>query len=120
VLFGGETNVLLGDTWIWSDRTWRVPFVAHLHLSPRSGPPGTVVRLKGMGFAAFEQVTITFIDSVAGKTVLGTFATNGSGTFMRPYLHGMRIPQNSTVGTQKIRAVGAVSHQQAKATFTVT
>ena len=67
VVFGGEKldRSYFADTWTWDGTTWRVPFVAHLHLSPDSGPPGTVVQVTGTGFAAFESVTLTFVDPVA-------------------------------------------------------
>jgi len=61
-------------------------------------------------------VTITFVDSVAGKTVLGTFATDAAGSLDAQ----VTVPMDSTPGAQKITAVGAVSHQKAKAKFTVT
>jgi hypothetical protein len=74
------------------------------------------VNVAGTGFAAFEQVTVTFIDSVKGQTVLGTLTTGPSG-----YLYGwVTTPDNATVGAQTITAAGAVSHQKAKAKFTVT
>ena len=72
--------------------------------------------MKGTGFAAFELVTITFIDSVNGTTVLGKFPTDASGRLTAQ----VKIPANATVGAEKITAAGAVSHQKAKATFTVT
>jgi hypothetical protein len=117
VLVGGSSG-----TWVWDGTTWRVPFKARLHLSPRSGPPGTAVHVKGTGFAGAEQVSLTFVDSVGGETVLGTFATDGSGNLDAQ----VTIPRNSaarvriSVGDQKIVAVGAVSQQKAKAKFTVT
>jgi hypothetical protein len=118
VAFGGEdlARTYFGDTWTWDGGDWRVPFVAHLHLSPASGPPGSMVTTTGNGFAAFEDVTITFIDSVNGKTNLGTFTTDSAGGFDA----AVTIPANATQGVQKLSAVGAVSRQKAKATFTVT
>jgi hypothetical protein len=73
--------------------------------------------VRGKGFGAFEQVTITFIDSVKGKTVLGTFTTDAKGHLSNTQV---TIPANSTVGPQTITAAGAGSHQKAKAKFTVT
>jgi hypothetical protein len=117
VLFGGVSrDGFVADTWTWDGTHWRVPLVAHLHLSPKSGPPGTVVQVTGDGFAAVEKVTITFVDSVAGKTVLGKFNTDPSGNLAAQ----VTIPANATVGTQKVRGAGKVSHQKAKAKFTVT
>jgi hypothetical protein len=126
VLFGGwdlNNSNVFGDTWTWNGTTWRIPFKAHLDLTPGSGPPGTVVQWTGTGFAAFEQVTITFIDSVNGETVLATAETDALGDFtsQRPTAaRAIWIPLNATPGMQKVTAVGAVSHQKAKATFTVT
>jgi hypothetical protein len=117
VLFGGgDATGPLGDTWMWDGKNWAVPFVAHLHLSPNSGPPGTVVQVNGTGFAAFEKVTLTFIDSVNGKTDLGTFTTDGSGKLAAQ----VTVPANATTGAQKVSAVGAASDQKASAKFTVT
>jgi hypothetical protein len=117
LLFGGSgVGGVLGDTWTWDGTTWRIPFVAHLHLDPQSGPPRTGVKVKATGFAAVEQVTITFIDSVNGKTILGTFAADARGV-MRTRV---KIPRNATTGTQRIIAAGSVSRQKAKTTFTVT
>jgi hypothetical protein len=73
--------------------------------------------VKATGFAALEQVTITFVDSVTGKTVLGTFTTNPTGILKSAQI---TIPANATVGAQKITVAGVVSHQKAKAPFTVT
>ena len=54
--------------------------VKHSH----SGPPGTAVQAGVIGFAAFEQVKLVFVDSVTGKTLLGTFTTGtGKGTSSR-------------------------------------
>ena len=90
--------------------------VANLKLSPHSGPPGTEVQAAGTGFAGFEQVTLTFVDSVNGKTDLGTFTTDAKGRLGAL----VTIPLNSTVGAQKITAFGSGSHQKAKARFRVT
>jgi hypothetical protein len=117
VLFGGsDANGLLGDTWTWDGAAWRIPFVARLHLTPDSGPQGTDVNVRASGFGAFEQVTITFVDSANGKTICGSFPADALGRLAAQ----LRIPANSTVGRQKITVTGAVSDQKAKATFTVT
>ena len=119
VTFGGvgsDEHTYLGDTWNWDGTSWDIPFVAHLHLAPRSGPPKTVVQVSGYGFAAFEQVTITFIDSAKGKTVLGAFETDGMGALTAQ----VTIPPEATAGAQKIMAVGAISLQTAQRKFTVT
>jgi hypothetical protein len=117
-LFGGADNSsgFHGDTWTWDGTHWRVPFVAKLSLSPQTGPPGTVVQAKGKGFGAFEQVTVTFIDSIHGTTLLGTFTTGRKGQLNAQ----VTIPSNASAGSQKITAVGAGSNQKAAAKFLVT
>ena len=74
VLFGGYNYLqrygLFGDTWTWDGARWRVPFAAHMHVSPSTGPPGTAVRVTGAGFGGFELVTIAFIDAVKGRPCL--------------------------------------------------
>ena len=118
LLMGGAItgDIPLGDTWTWDGTTWSIPFKAKVHLSPNSGPPGTLVKLKGSAFAAIEQVTVTFVDSVNGETVLGTFATDTSGKLAAQ----VTVPANATNGVQKFRAVGLASQQKGTAKFTVT
>jgi hypothetical protein len=70
----------------------------------------------GTGFAAFEYVTLTFIDSVNGKTNLGIFTTDAKGQLDAQVM----VPTNATVGPQKVMATGAVSYRNATARFTVT
>ena len=113
VLFGGGYT---GDTWIWDGTTWRIPFAARAHLAPRSGPPGTVVVVTGSGFGGLERVHLTYVDSVNGKTNLGRVTADATGSFSKE----VTIPLTASVGAQKITAVGKASHQEAKATFTVT
>jgi hypothetical protein len=119
ILFGGGGGVgqpYLGDTWTWDGNRWRIPLAAHSKLNPESGPPRTTTRVIGTGFAGYEEVMVIFVDSVKGKSVLGTFATHGSGTLKTE----VTIPADATAGPQKITAVGTVSHQKARAIFTVT
>jgi hypothetical protein len=118
VLFGGFTydSGEFADTWTWDGSTWRIPFTAHLHSHPDSGPPGMDVRVIGTGFAGHESVTVSFVDSMSGKTLLGTFATSGNGTLKADVM----IPPAASLGPQKITAVGALSAQKGRTTFTVT
>ena len=112
----------LGDTWTWDGTDWRVPFKARLHLSPPTGPPGTAVQVEWHRVRWRGQVSLTYIDSVAGETVLGTFAADASGTLQAQVM----IPRNTptklraSIGEQKVVAVGTLSGQKAKAKFTVT
>ena len=121
VLFGGYRygacgQGYFGDTWAWNGTTWRVPIVAHLGLTPKSGPAGSLVTVSGTGFAACERTKVTFIDSVNGKSLLGTLATGPSGNLKAQ----VSIPTDATPGRQKINLLGSISSQKAKATFTVT
>jgi hypothetical protein len=118
VLFGGSsrTQALLGDTWTWNGTNWRIPFKARVKLSPNSGPPGTTVQVKGERFAALEDVTLTFIDSITGHTKLTHVITDGSGAFATQ----VTIPESATLGEQKVRAWGHDDGQARKRTFTVT
>ena len=47
-----------------------------IYLNKDSGPPGTTVRVSGMGFAAAESVTLRFHTEVIGHT-----ETDGQGAF---------------------------------------
>ena len=87
-----------------------------LVLTPNSGPPGTDVRVKGTGFGAFERIKLVFIDSVSGKTGLGTVTVSVNGGFSKC----VRVPANATPGDQNIGARGAISGVQGLEVFTVT
>ncbi len=53
VLFGGGGYgypPYQGDTWTWDGTDWKIPFPASLKRTPSSGPPGTVVSVRGWGF----------------------------------------------------------------------
>jgi hypothetical protein len=117
VLFGGSTfTSFLGDTWTWDGTAWARGIATRLRLSPRSGPPSTSVTVTGSGFDPYEHVTVTFVDSVNGETLLRTFATGGSGYFRGK----VTIPFDATLGKQEIVAAGTVSGVTAQAKFTVT
>jgi len=115
VLFGGY-GPYLGDTWSWDGTTWRVPFVPTFQDKPSSGPPGTLVAIKGSGFAAFEAVKISFHDPVNGTTLLTTTQSGADGAVTA----SVTIPSNAAAGAQRLKASGSVSGQRAMATFTVT
>jgi hypothetical protein len=115
VLFGGETFLSrLGDTKIWDGNAWGP--AATVKVTPRSGPPQTATTVKGIGFYPFEDVTITFVDSVNGQTLLATVAADGAGSITKR----ITVPFNATIGTQKIVAAGTTSGASATAKFTVT
>ena len=116
VVFGGWHDKTYGDTWTWNGKRWGVPLDARLSLSPNTGPPGTVVHVFGRGFAGYENVNITFIDSGLGSVPVGTIRTDASGR----YSGDVMVPPDATDGVQRIVSVGGRSGQQAGAKFTVT
>jgi hypothetical protein len=121
VLFGGITfrhadAVDLGDTWTWDGTDWTVPLETSGKKSPKSGPPDTAVVVRAWGYGAFEEVHLTFIDTVKGRTTLGFVTTDSSGKF---HAH-VTIPADATPGAQLIKADGGGSGQVTKKTFTVT
>jgi hypothetical protein len=116
VLFGGTRHQDFGDTWTWDGASWTQVPAASFTLSPGSGHPGTMVRVKGWSFAAHEQVNIFFVDSVSGRTQLAKSTTAVGGAFNVV----VKIPKGSTPGTQHIKVNGVSSGQSVKAKFTVT
>jgi hypothetical protein len=69
-----------------------------------------------MRIGRYDHVTLTFVDSVNGKTVLSTFTSDVLGGLQTQ----VTIPRDATAGAQRITAIGKRSRQMAKATFTVT
>jgi hypothetical protein len=118
VLFGGgEPNaVFFGDTWTWGGTDWAVPFQTSGTLTPKSGPPGTMVVVHGWGYGASEKVQLTFIDSIDGTKKLGIATTDATGAFAAQ----VTIPKAASLGEQTIRAKGRGSGQVKRKTFTVT
>ena len=90
--------------------------VSVANLTPRAGPPGTVVQVSGSGFGSFEQVQLTFVDSQKGPTALGTAMTDGGGRFAAQ----INIPTDATKGRQKVLIEGAISALRAGEVFRVT
>lgn len=73
--------------------------------------------VEGKGFGGYERITVTFVDSGAGKTLLGNFNADAKGHLANTQV---AIPLGATVGQQTIVIVGTWSHQKGKAKFTVT
>jgi hypothetical protein len=69
-----------------------------------------------VGLAANERVSITFVDSVQGRILLGRRKTDPTGAFTSD----VTIPATATLGTQHVRVVGRTSGAIAKVRFTVT
>ena len=84
-------------------------------VSPERGRPGKNIKLTGYDYGAAESVTITFIDSTTGRTVLGTFPTDAGGGFVGV----VRIPKDATHGRQKVLAKGTTSRIRDAAWFEV-
>jgi hypothetical protein len=117
-LFGGSDGgiVAFGDTWIWNGTGWSQRLAGSIALAPRSGPPGSAVRVEAWGFATGELVKLAFVDSTQGRTFLGKVQADRSGGFRVD----VTIPLSATPGKQHIKANGVTSGEFAKQTFTVT
>jgi hypothetical protein len=85
-------------------------------LTPRSGSPGSVVKVQGWGFTGDERVRVKFVDSIQGSTLLKRMWTDVSGAFTRK----VTIPLDATLGGQGVKARGLTSGEIAKRRFTVT
>ena len=119
VVFGGlilPAYLPYADTWTWDGTDWHVPFAAHLHLNPASGPPNSVVKVRARGFAGREYVVVKFVYASGSKAFLGSFVTRADGRMFAT----VSIPSDATIGAQTITALGKTSDQKAAATFTVT
>jgi hypothetical protein len=116
VLFGGCYAPLFGDTWTWDGIDWSLMTSGWMRLGLRAGPPGTIVSIRGSGFAGAETVRVTFADSVAGRTVLGDVQTNYDGEFSMQ----VTIPLNASPGRQRVKAKGLATGEIAKRVFTVS
>jgi hypothetical protein len=119
VMFGGKGDCTgcgphYGDTWTWDGIDWSTH--GSIKVSPSSGPPGTIVRIRGWGFGAGVVDRLEFLDSAQGKTFLQRVTTDGSGAFS---LH-ISIPVNASPGRQRVKAKAVESGAIAKRRFTVT
>jgi hypothetical protein len=88
--------------------------VATVKLTPNSGLPGKVVKVRGVGYASGESVTI-YLDSTGG-TVLGTTVATSAGTISV----NVSIPLGTSTGSHNIVTLGSGSGQTATAVSTVT
>jgi streptogramin lyase len=85
------------------------------NLVPGAGPPGTLVQASGSGFGSFEQVKLTFVDSLKGPTALGTAMTDGGGHFAAQII----VPTDATKGRQRVVIKGTISRLRADRIFRV-
>jgi hypothetical protein len=117
VLFGGDyIGTYLGDTWTWDGTDWTQHPAGSIALTPQSGPPGTVVRVIGSGFAAGELVRLTFVDSTQGRVFLKRVSTGATGAFSTH----VTVPLDATPGRQHVKANGSAGAAIAKRSFIVT
>lgn len=116
VLFGGNDEGYLADTWTWNGTDWSLGIAESIRLHPRSGPPGAVVMIRGWGFAAGERVRLTFVDSTQGRIFLQEVSTYQTGEFATQ----ITIPLAANPGRQRVKARGLTSGEIAKRGFTVT
>jgi thermitase len=79
-------------------------------LDPKSGPPGSKTTVSGTGFAAGEQVRLTF-----DKKVLSTVTADSKGAFSTK----ITVPGGAKKGAHTIRATGDQTALTVKARFTV-
>jgi hypothetical protein len=89
-------------------------------VQPSSGPPGTVVAVRGRGFSPTcgGTVTVDFTDSAGQQTNLGYATVQSDGSFRLR----TAIPPGAAVGTGGIEAreVPIGCTRIGRATFTVT
>jgi hypothetical protein len=116
VLFGGTSFGYVGDTWTWDGSDWTQAPNGSIQLSPRSGPPGGNLVVSGSGFAAGELVSLTFVDSAHGSTLVEKVGTDSVGGFEVNF----KIPADATRGSQRVKATGLDSGSIARRGFTVT
>jgi outer membrane protein assembly factor BamB len=81
-----------------------------LALEPGVGPPTSLVRANGSGYAGREVVAL-FFDGVR----VGSDVTNPNGKFHAP----LTVPTTARPGDHTVEAVGQVSHVSARAVFLV-
>jgi hypothetical protein len=116
VLFGGADFNIMGDTWTWKGTDWTPHLAGSIRLTPRSGPPGSSVRVEAWGFAAGERVKLVFVDSAVGRVFLRKVRANAAGAFTTH----VTIPITASQGKQPVKAKGLISGATAKQGFTVT
>jgi hypothetical protein len=118
VLFGGASygGVYLDDTWTWDGLDWTQLFTGSIVVTPRSGPPGTVVQVQGAGFAGDEVVRLMFVDSTQGKVFITKVRADADGAFTAQ----ATIPLDAPPGRQHVKAKGLTSGEIAKRSFTIT
>lgn len=100
VVVSEDFNVLPLDPWVGLDNY--------------AGPPGTVVRFRGLGFAVGERVTIHLADPSSPPIASGQ--TDSEGEF--GWIGMATVPIDSTKNVT-FHAVGESSHAKASVTFSV-
>jgi hypothetical protein len=108
-----------GGTWTFHGKDWTLHpgggvYIAYQH----SGPPGTMLSIEIWGWAANEQVRLSFVDSKHASTFLKDVPVNENGDWMNVLY--VDVPANAARGKGFLVAEGLTSHQVAKARFNVT
>jgi outer membrane protein assembly factor BamB len=83
---------------------------AQISLDPTYGPPTSIIKVQGTGFAPDEAVSLTF-----GSTQVGTAITNNVGTFSATF----KVPASARPGSAQVTATQQNSGLSASARFLV-
>lgn len=83
---------------------------AHITLDPTYGPPTSIIKVQGTGFAPNEAVSLTF-----GSTQVGTTTTNNAGNFSTR----IKVPASAQPGSTQVTAAQQDSGLSASALFLV-
>jgi eukaryotic-like serine/threonine-protein kinase len=86
------------------------PAAASMKLSPNVGPPTTVSKAKGTGFAGGEKIDISFDGSDVASVIAKT-----DGSFSKRF----EVPTSAQPGSHEVVAQGESSGRQASASFLV-
>ncbi|HXM41572.1 MAG TPA: hypothetical protein VN924_09985 [Bryobacteraceae bacterium] len=83
-----------------------------LFVSPSSGPPGTLITLKGYGFGSLERIEINWNNPFIR---IGSITAGAAGNFTAH----LKVPATAQTGTDTVAAEGFFAPADASAAFTV-
>ncbi len=86
------------------------PSTATITLTPRVGPPTTMVTVTGSGFGALESVEVDF-----ARAEVGRVSTDATGAFTT----SLKVPATARPGLNRVTSTGLTSGLQAATTFRV-
>jgi hypothetical protein len=108
-----------GATWTFHGKDWTLHPAGGVSIAyAHSGPPGTTLTLGIWGWAANEQVRLSFVDSKHTSTFLKDVQVNENGDWM--YVLYADVPAGAAKGKAYLVAEGLTSHMVAKVRFNVT